>query len=370
MEDNPNYYSFLKTKNINLENKSTKQIEKDIGRTFPSDQSFSRLELKEILIAYSIRNPNVGYCQGLNFIAALLLSFGFSEEEAFWIYTQIIEKYLPYDYFSSMAGILLDQKIFDWLFRSRLQKVSKYLDKLGIESCLFTVQWFICMFAFTFSKDIVKILWDLIFTQGYQIMHKIGLGTIWMLRKKILAQKDFVTLLDTFDSGCKEITDLSTLMTSINKRNFRVKPALYLKLKTLLRSEVENEFKERFSTMPPRSELLKTLDSHCKDDDDCKQKMYLTGSYFTFSKSQVTVIDDFIESRNYSKVVDACYLRELNGDNYLIGIKNHSCSREIEPEILDDGEEDLAVFIRKNTAQSVMKSFATISNQIDHSDLD
>ena len=360
---------------MNLETKSVKQIEKDIGRTFPTDQSFSRLELKEILIAYSIRNPNVGYCQGLNFIGALLLSFGFSEEEAFWLYTQIIEKYLPYDYFSSMAGILLDQKIFDWLFRSRMEKVSKHLDRLGIESCLFTVQWFICMFAFTFSKDIVKNLWDLIFTQGYQIMHKIGLGAIWVLRKKLLAQKDFVTLLDAFDSGCKEITDISMLLTAINKRNFRIKPSLYQKLTVIIQGNVENEFKERYSNMPHRSCLLDKLGEQCKNDDDCKQKIYVTGSYFTFSKCEVTVLDDFIEARNYSKVVDACYLRELSGQNYLNGVKNHYCSREKESNFMEEFEEDedgedLAEFIRRNTAQSVLKSFATIYSQIDHNDLD
>ena len=57
-----------------------------------------------------------------------------------------------------MAGIVLDQKIFDYFFRSKLQKVSKVLDRIGIESCLFTVQWFVCLFSFAYKKEIVMFI--------------------------------------------------------------------------------------------------------------------------------------------------------------------------------------------------------------------
>lgn len=366
MEDNPNYYQFLKSKNNNLETKSTRQIEKDIGRTFPSEKEFSRLELKEILVAYSIRNPNVGYCQGLNFIVALLLLFGFKEEETFWIYVQIVEKYLPCDYFSSMAGILLDQKVFDYLFRTKMPNISKHLDKIGIESCLLTVQWFICLFSFTFNRHIVVHLWELFFIHGHNILYQIGLATIWVLRKKILNNKDFVALLDTFENACKEINDVEILKNAINKRKFRVKPASLTQLKLMLRREVEEEFKERFSSNPDTKQVLSTLQQECYDDDDCKQKIYLTSSFFTFTKSEIHVIDNFIENRSYTKVVDACYLREME-DCHLLGRKNHICSGE---HVGSDEELDAVQFMRRNTAQSVRRSMSIISTHLDFIDLD
>ena len=36
--------------------------------------------LKELLNAHACRNPYIGYCQGLNFIAGELLKFEFSNE--------------------------------------------------------------------------------------------------------------------------------------------------------------------------------------------------------------------------------------------------------------------------------------------------
>ena len=54
-----------------------RQIEQDVARTFPDDEFFAfpqtQTKIKNILQAYVKRNPTVGYCQGMNFLAARLL---------------------------------------------------------------------------------------------------------------------------------------------------------------------------------------------------------------------------------------------------------------------------------------------------------
>lgn len=51
----------------------------DLGRTFPSHSYFSsplgpgQLALFNLLKAYSLLDPEVGYCQGLSFVAGVLL---------------------------------------------------------------------------------------------------------------------------------------------------------------------------------------------------------------------------------------------------------------------------------------------------------
>lgn len=60
----------------------------DLGRTFPNHEYFSgplgsgQLALFNLLKAYSLLDPAVGYCQGLSFVAGLLLMH-MEEEEAF-----------------------------------------------------------------------------------------------------------------------------------------------------------------------------------------------------------------------------------------------------------------------------------------------
>jgi hypothetical protein len=66
------------------------QIEVDIPRTFPEEEEFNNPDmlqsLKNVLVAYTVRNPNIGYCQGFNFIVGRLLMV-LNEEEAFWAFT-------------------------------------------------------------------------------------------------------------------------------------------------------------------------------------------------------------------------------------------------------------------------------------------
>jgi len=66
-----------------------------------------RASLNNVLSAYSIRNPSIGYTQGFNFIVARLLEV-LDEEEAFWVFTRIVECIMPLDYYSNMFGAVID----------------------------------------------------------------------------------------------------------------------------------------------------------------------------------------------------------------------------------------------------------------------
>lgn len=70
-EQNPELYTILKQKNPPQTIVDT--IKTDIPRTFPENIFFnSCVELPEqlfnILVAFALDNPDVGYCQGLNYI--------------------------------------------------------------------------------------------------------------------------------------------------------------------------------------------------------------------------------------------------------------------------------------------------------------
>ncbi|GFH32092.1 RabGAP/TBC protein [Haematococcus lacustris] len=70
------------------------QIEKDLKRTFAGHAVMSeggRLALRRILAAYALHNPGVGYCQGTNYIAAVLMMF-LSEEDTFYCLAAVVEE--------------------------------------------------------------------------------------------------------------------------------------------------------------------------------------------------------------------------------------------------------------------------------------
>ena len=71
-------------------------IRKDIQRTilghaeFAVDPATGRNKLYNVLIAYANFDPEVGYCQGMNFIVGMLVLHILNEEDAFWCFVYIM----------------------------------------------------------------------------------------------------------------------------------------------------------------------------------------------------------------------------------------------------------------------------------------
>ena len=142
------------------------QIELDLHRTFNSDEltltKSMEWSLRRILTAYVKRNPTVGYCQGMNFVTAILLKH-LTEEQAFWTLCQIVEAILQPDYYTMMTGVIVDQKCFDELLEHYLPDLKAHLDDINFGSENYITQWFVCCYANTFNFPTVYKLWDLLF---------------------------------------------------------------------------------------------------------------------------------------------------------------------------------------------------------------
>ena len=102
--DNQKFYEFLNQENPELESR----IEKDIDRTFlvKIDKSSKNVRKSNFLVfkdkkknlfnvlkAYGNMDAEVAYCQGTNYIVALLLYHLDSERLVFWVFHQIMNKF-------------------------------------------------------------------------------------------------------------------------------------------------------------------------------------------------------------------------------------------------------------------------------------
>ncbi|KAE8666375.1 Ypt/Rab-GAP domain of gyp1p superfamily protein isoform 2 [Hibiscus syriacus] len=97
-----NYYQDLLANEITsattLNNRASRQL------TFPGHPALDddgRNALRRLLTAYARHNPSVGYCQAMNFFAALLLLL-MPEENAFWTLVGIIDDYFDGYYSEEM----------------------------------------------------------------------------------------------------------------------------------------------------------------------------------------------------------------------------------------------------------------------------
>ena len=95
--NDPTYYACLLRRRGRASHATVRRlIRTDAKRTFGAHRHARRLQcsVARVLDAYSHRNPAVGYCQSMNFLAATLLLF-MREEDAFWCLCCLVERVLP-----------------------------------------------------------------------------------------------------------------------------------------------------------------------------------------------------------------------------------------------------------------------------------
>ncbi|EAW06794.1 TBC domain-containing protein [Aspergillus clavatus NRRL 1] len=143
------------------------QIDMDINRTLTDNVFFRKgpgvSKLREVLLAYSRRNAEVGYCQGMNLIAASLLLITPTAEDAFWILVSMIENILPHHYYDhGLLASRADQVVLRQYISEVLPNLSAHLDSLGVELEALTFQWFLSIFTDCLSAEALYRVWDVV----------------------------------------------------------------------------------------------------------------------------------------------------------------------------------------------------------------
>ncbi|KAK2025849.1 TBC domain-containing protein [Colletotrichum zoysiae] len=169
------------------------QIEMDINRTLTDNIFFRKgpgvSKLKEVLRAYARRNPEVGYCQGMNLIAANLLLIMPSAEDAFWIMTSIIENILPSGYYDhSLLASRADQQVLRRYVADVLPKLSQHLDDLSIELEALTFQWFLSVFTDCLCAEALFRVWDVVLcmNDGSTFLFQVALALLKLNEPQLL----------------------------------------------------------------------------------------------------------------------------------------------------------------------------------------
>ncbi|XP_049600028.1 small G protein signaling modulator 3 isoform X1 [Syngnathus scovelli] len=172
----------------NDDTSTSKQIEKDLLRTMPTNVCFSNLtsvgvpRLRRVLRGLAWLYPDIGYCQGTGMVVSCLLLF-MEEEDALWMMCALIEDLLPPAYFSStLLGVQTDQRVLRQLIVQYLPALDRLLQEHDIELSLITLHWFLTSFASVVDIRLLLRIWDLLFYQGSLVLFQITLG---MLKIKV-----------------------------------------------------------------------------------------------------------------------------------------------------------------------------------------
>ncbi|XP_072940363.1 uncharacterized protein [Epargyreus clarus] len=182
------------------------QILKDLHRTGCSlfcgaEGRENQAMLRRVLLAYARWNKEVGYCQGFNMLAAIILEvMEKSEADSLKVMIYLVEAVLPEGYFADdLRGLSADMAAFRDLLRLRLPRLARHMDHLqrisdggGIEPPLpdvFTMQWFLTLYATWLPRESLLRIWDLILLDGNEVLLLTALAIWDMLQDRILSAR-------------------------------------------------------------------------------------------------------------------------------------------------------------------------------------
>lgn len=175
-----------------------KAIKRDLTRTsfFTNVEAVNKAgELFNVIKAYSNFDPDVGYTQGMVFIAIPLI-MNMTESECFCLLVTLMKEYeLRELYCPEMKGLHLLLHQFDRLLEQKLPLLFNHVMRQGVRSLMYASQWFLTFFSYKFPLDVVLRIFDVIITQGMEALIKLAVNL--MLRNETsLLRLNFDALVD------------------------------------------------------------------------------------------------------------------------------------------------------------------------------
>lgn len=183
----------------------------DLGRTYPTHPYFSgalgsgQLALFNILKAYSLLDPEVGYCQGLSFLAGLLLMH-LEEEEAFELLKYIMfglnarQLYMP-----EMGELQVKLYQLTRLIHDSDPDLLVLLNHYDVLPSLYAAPWFLTLFASQFPIGFAVRVVDLLLLHGLDVITKMALLLVLDNRKELMACSGLEQMMDCFKTTVTKI---------------------------------------------------------------------------------------------------------------------------------------------------------------------
>lgn len=182
------------------------EIEKDLNRSLPEYPAYQDDEgigrLRRVLTVYSWKNPEVGYCQAMNIVAAALLIY-MSEEQAFWCLSTVCDTMLPGYYSKTMYGTLLDQKVFEELVKKTMPILWEQIDKNDIQLSVVSLPWFLSLFINSMPLVFAFRIMDVFFMEGPKTLFQVALAILRLNGEELLDATDdgiFISVLKNYFS--------------------------------------------------------------------------------------------------------------------------------------------------------------------------
>ncbi|XP_036407833.1 TBC1 domain family member 14 isoform X2 [Megalops cyprinoides] len=175
---------------------SLELIKLDISRTFPNLCIFQQGgpyhdTLHSILGAYTCYRPDVGYVQGMSFIAAVLI-LNLDTADAFIAFANLLNKPCQMAFYRVDHSLMLTYfAAFEVFFEENLPKLFAHFKSNNLTPDIYLIDWIFTLYSKSLPLDLACRVWDVFCRDGDEFLFRTALG-ILKLYEDILTKMDFI----------------------------------------------------------------------------------------------------------------------------------------------------------------------------------
>ncbi|KAK9806524.1 hypothetical protein WJX73_006950 [Symbiochloris irregularis] len=183
-------------------------IRRDIHRTFPEHPQFGTARgqqlLFKVLKAYSLHDLEVGYCQGMAFIAGIML-MSVPEEPAFKLLARLMGEEgvgMRHLFLPGLVGLKQTLRMLEWLLARIHPGLKMHLEEHGVLPVLYASTWLLTAFSCPFSTAFSGRLIDtMLLERRTHILLRAALAVLGDCEAKLLELHDFEELITFLKSS-------------------------------------------------------------------------------------------------------------------------------------------------------------------------
>jgi len=162
----------------------------DLPRTFAELALFDKTgpfnkQLLEVLGAYSVFRPSIGYVQGMTYLAGMLL-LHMEPYDTFVCLCNLFENHFFVSLFKmDIPQIIKHIRIYDLLLSRTIPHLYDHFSNLGISAEHYLLDWFLTLFSKSLKLNVASRIWDCFFLEGEIFLHRAAVGIIKKLQSEI-----------------------------------------------------------------------------------------------------------------------------------------------------------------------------------------
>ncbi|XP_066275916.1 TBC1 domain family member 14-like isoform X2 [Branchiostoma lanceolatum] len=227
---------------------SVELIKLDISRTFPHLCIFQKGGpyhdmLHGVLGAYVCYRPDVGYVQGMSFLAAVLI-LNMEPADAFVCFSNLLNKPCQLAFFRVDSGqmkIYFDT--YEVFFEENLPKLYTLFQKWKVTPDLYLIDWIFTLYSKSLPLDVASRVWDVFCRDGEEFLFRTALG-ILLHYEDILVNMDFIQIVQ-FLTKLPEVISDDKLFQSIAAITMQAKNKKFKEVLSSVKEGVASQNSDR-----------------------------------------------------------------------------------------------------------------------------